>query len=234
MITPASPVAHPLPILPGCVAYSTVALPTLRIDELHSEERKIAEGFSSEKRRSEFLLGRSAARKALNLVRERTHTLEPVRPLLRGEHGDPIWPKHLVGSIAHSSGWGAAAVALKKDCLGVGIDFELESTTTKQDISSHVCLPEERAWVKESTSLEQKRVISIFVAKEATYKAFFPCHGEFFDFSAVRVDWSDALPGFSGTLCIPLGQFPVGYRFPITVNVANGWITAAVALNCTE
>ena len=41
-----------------------------------------------------------------------------------GERGEPIWPKGFVGSITHTQGYAAAAVALRSEVITVGIDAE--------------------------------------------------------------------------------------------------------------
>ena len=40
------------------------------------------------------------------------------------EHGFPIWPKGIVGSISHSKGTCLSAVAKSKDFQAIGVDIE--------------------------------------------------------------------------------------------------------------
>ena len=83
------------------------------------EEQAIAESFGSQKRRTEFTMGRMYAHSALSRF-----GLES-EPILRNpEPREPLWPDSVWGSITHSAGFAAVAVGLKKEIKGIGIDLE--------------------------------------------------------------------------------------------------------------
>ncbi|MGU3294324.1 4'-phosphopantetheinyl transferase family protein [Williamsia sp. M5A3_1d] len=119
-----------------------------------------------EKRRSEFTTARGLARRALG-----TLGVEPV-PILRGEKGQPLWPRGVVGSLTHCDGYRAAVVAYKLQCRSVGIDAEPHGELP-DGVLDHVTLAAERdVLATRSGDIHWDRLL--FCAKEATYKAWFP------------------------------------------------------------
>src|ERR1700688_5221299 len=73
---------------------------------------------ATQKRQREFLAGRWCAKQALQcLGAGSTHVA------MAGDRA-PIWPDGVVGSITHTGGFVAAAVAWAADIAGVGIDSE--------------------------------------------------------------------------------------------------------------
>jgi enterobactin synthetase component D / holo-[acyl-carrier protein] synthase len=71
-----------------------------------------------ESRRREFVTARRCAREALAKL---GHAPTPIRS---GPQREPLWPAGLVGSITHTSGFRAAAVAPRSVLSSVGIDTE--------------------------------------------------------------------------------------------------------------
>jgi 4'-phosphopantetheinyl transferase EntD len=71
-----------------------------------------------ENRRREFVTARRCAREALAKL---GHAPTPIR---RGPMREPQWPSGLVGSITHTRGFRAAAVAPRSVLSSVGIDTE--------------------------------------------------------------------------------------------------------------
>src|SRR5438067_555135 len=70
------------------------------------------------KRRVEFAAGRWCAREALRVCA--ADLAESVIEI--GAQREPCWPAGVVGSIAHTNGYAAAAVARSADVIGLGID----------------------------------------------------------------------------------------------------------------
>jgi len=119
-----------------------------------------------ESRRLEFLTARSCARRALQELGL------PAAPILRGRHREPIWPPGVVGSITHCPGYRAAAAAMSRDMLALGIDAELHESLPA-GVLERVSVPEERDWLERAaTGVHWDRVL--FSAKESIYKACFP------------------------------------------------------------
>jgi 4'-phosphopantetheinyl transferase EntD len=71
-----------------------------------------------EARRREFITARRCAREALAKL-----GYAPV-PIRAGRKREPLWPAGLVGSITHTAGFRAAAVAPRSMLASIGIDTE--------------------------------------------------------------------------------------------------------------
>src|SRR6202047_4688051 len=71
-----------------------------------------------EARRREFITARRCAREALAKL-----GYAPV-PIRAGRKREPLWPAGLVGSITHTTGFRAAAVASRSVLASIGIDTE--------------------------------------------------------------------------------------------------------------
>jgi 4'-phosphopantetheinyl transferase EntD len=131
------------------------------------------------KRVFECLAARNLARAAL---------LELGAPIVSigcGSRREPLWPKGVVGTIAHSNRFVMVAIAPSERFRAVGIDVE-PNQPLPTDVHSHVCLPGEADGAPASRA--------VFVVKEAFYKAHFGVHRRFLDFPSVRVTWGKAQP----------------------------------------
>lgn len=135
----------------------------------------------SERRRNEFVLGRTAARMALRAVGV------PDTPVVTGPSREPVWPTGIVGAITHTRDTALAAVALDRDYRGLGLD--LESALRSFDGLLEMITDEaERRVLAEPIAADSERVaLEVFSAKEALYKALFPTVQRFFGFEAARV-----------------------------------------------
>ncbi|MEW1802022.1 4'-phosphopantetheinyl transferase [Streptomyces virginiae] len=155
-------------ILPTAVAcaesFADVPESTLLPEELEALGTARHEG-----RRREFTTVRHCARRALADI-----GVPPV-PVLPGERGAPVWPHGVVGSMTHSAGYRAAAVALSDQVRAVGIDAEPHAALPGRTLGA-VTLPEERqrlaALAADFPQVHWDRLL--FCAKEAVYKAWFP------------------------------------------------------------
>ena len=103
-----------------------------------SEQALIAN--AGEKRRRDFALGRDCARRALNAL----HAAPAA--LLRHANGAPCWPDGIAGSITHTAGYAAAAVASAARFAGIGIDAE-RVTGLEDNVARRLFGPEERRWL---------------------------------------------------------------------------------------
>lgn len=134
---------------------------------------------ASEKRKLDFAAGRVAARRALEGLGLRS------AEILRGPGGEPRWPTGVVGSITHSSGLAMAVVGRIEETAGVGLD--LEHRRPVRDIESFVAFGPEQTWVASVPALRDERLLEIFAAKEAIFKAVYPTVRAYFGFEAVSV-----------------------------------------------
>jgi 4'-phosphopantetheinyl transferase EntD len=155
------------------------------------------------KRRREFTAVRACARHAMEKLGV------PPQPVLTGEGGAPRWPDGLVGSMTHSDGYCAAALARAVHLASLGIDAEPHSALP-DDVVPFVLLPEEadrlRGLAERRPEIHWDRIL--FSAKESVYKAWYPLTGKWLDFTEADIT-VDAGPGqalsgrFSARLLVP-------------------------------
>jgi 4'-phosphopantetheinyl transferase EntD len=123
-----------------------------------------------ESRRREFATGRMCARAALARLGQ------PAVAVIRGPGGAPQWPEGIVGSITHCDGYRAAAVALTKDVVSLGVDAEPDEPLPDHDMLDLIALEQERVRLRElaagtpGTSWDRL----LFATKESVYKTWFP------------------------------------------------------------
>jgi enterobactin synthetase component D len=142
-----------------------------------------------DKRKAEFLAGRYAARHALAELRKEAD-------VARGANGLPIWPKGVVGSITHASGFAAAAVASDAMYVSLGIDAEtVMNENTAKSVQRTITSERELSLVEAMFSAGpagalQSRTLPltlVFSAKESFYKCVYPLTAEFLEFSDVEL-----------------------------------------------
>jgi 4'-phosphopantetheinyl transferase EntD len=215
-----------------------IAEPTVHIAEadprlveagagLFPEEERLVER-AVESRRRQFTTGRLAARRAWQEL-----GVAPL-PLLNDAQRVPLWPAGLVGSITHTHGWCAAAVAHDSDVYGIGLDVEA-ATPLDVELWERVCRPEERSFL-EPLPLEQRGLLAkaLFSAKESIYKALYPRIRVFLDFQGMRIDIAP-LSGneyrWQAELQVPWGPLRARQRFGAgRMSVDTAWIATAVVL----
>jgi enterobactin synthetase component D len=143
---------------------------------------------ATQKRQREFLAGRWCAEEALQcLGAGSTH-------VAMAEDRTPIWPVGVVGSITHTGGFAAAAVAWAADIAGLGIDSEqIIDPAAARDIAD-ICMVDETTLFKAAHGRSFCEFCTlVFSAKEAVFKCLFPLTRKFLEFSDVRItsfDWN--------------------------------------------
>jgi 4'-phosphopantetheinyl transferase EntD len=134
------------------------------------------------KRRREVTNARSCARRALARLGR------PEVPILRGAKGEPLWPAGVVGSITHTAGYYAAAVAEASGVRSVGVDAE-QHGELPDGVLGHVAFGAELARLaalpKSPDRVWWDRLL--FSAKESVYKAWFPLTGRWLGFEEAEV-----------------------------------------------
>jgi len=166
-----------------------VVLPVDGKGDVYAEELALV-GNVADKRRTEFIAGRLAAKQALAELGVNDF------PLLKGGKGEPLWPTGVVGSISHTQDICIASVSNADDLLGLGVDIEVQRVL-KADIQRVICREEELSlhWHADT----QLAKLILFSAKESVYKALYPTQQRFIGFKEVRVEFDDEL-GFVATL----------------------------------
>lgn len=188
-------------ILPAWVAsaeaFGDVELPTLFPEEEAVLGRAVA------RRRHEFATVRACARAALRRLGV------PAAPIVPGPGGAPVWPHGAVGSMTHCARYRAAAVALRRDALTIGIDAE-PHVPLPDGVLDAITVPAERSWLARLTAqhpdIHWDRLL--FTVKEAVYKARFPLTHRRLDFEHVVVE--HVLAGHVRTGPVVAGQVVAG------------------------
>lgn len=172
-----------------------------------------------------YALGRAAAARGLAALGL------PRQPLLQGEIGEPLWPAGVVGSISHTADAAAAVVASVERSAGVGVDLELVSRRPTLAIERRVCREPEREWVMAAGDDDARaaRLLRLVMAKEATFKAFYPMERVFLNFADAELLPSEE--GFAGRLLRQASpQHPVGTRYHVRLAQRGDLLIAALAL----
>lgn len=139
----------------------------------------------SQNRKTEFIAGRFCAHEAMELANI------PSGHIRIGEKGEPIWPSDIVGSITHSHGYAAAAVARKADVLSLGLDAEIDEPLSSK-VLRRISNDQEQGWAETVGGvLIQHPGKVLFSAKEATYKAWYPITHEWLGFREAFIDFHD-------------------------------------------
>ncbi len=155
-----------------------------RMDYLFPEEFTYVDKAVA-KRRNEFSTGRYCARQALSYLGY------PSGVIKRNELRAPCWPSGIVGSIAHSDHWCAAAVAPADDFRGIGLDIETISRMNWA-IGKRIITPGESEWIIQLPENEQQHALAlVFSAKEALYKCVAHLSTEQLTFSDAAMEAPD-------------------------------------------
>lgn len=135
-----------------------------------------------DKRKREFRKARACARALLQEFGVREFAL------LAGPQREPVWPEGLVGSVTHTDGLCAVAVASRRRYAGIGIDVEPAEPLSAR-IAERVCSSDELAVACRGSELDALTLARVlFSAKEAFYKAQFCVTRRFLGFSDVSVE----------------------------------------------
>ncbi len=131
-------------------------------------EEEVALARAVEKRRTEFALGRTAARSALRALGVAPQAL-PALP-----DRSVAWPEHICGSITHTEGLCIAVASPREQLAGIGIDAELRNRVEPR-LWRMIATERERARLEQGATEEQRllRAALLFSAKESFYKAQF-------------------------------------------------------------
>lgn len=118
---------------------------------------------------------------------------QPPCAIRKSVAGMPIWPRGIVGSLAHDSEVALAAMAAQRDFLSVGIDVE-PAEPLEAELLEIVATAKER----ESIVGEPCHGRLLFSVKEAIYKAVYPLDGTFLDHHDVEVSLPDRAAAIRG------------------------------------
>jgi 4'-phosphopantetheinyl transferase EntD len=185
-----------------------------------------------QRRAWEFAAGRLCARRALaefGIVDF---------PIVAAADRQPIWPRTMVGSITHTTGFCAAVVAERRHFAALGLDSEVVGDL-KVQIWPSICVPAEIAWIRSQPTSQQAAAITlIFSAKEAFYKCQYPLVNERLLFHDVVIEvssWDASAGSFQvqATRSIAVAKrtrMPVAGRYLLH----EGLVTAGLGVPAAE
>lgn len=191
------------------IAWATCDTPV----ELPLAERRAIAGAVVSRRR-EFATTRALARAAL------AQAGGPVVALPVGPDRAPCWPPGWVGSLTHCEGLRAAVVAPAEAVAAIGIDAEPLSVLGTS-VAAAVLDSDERRLAAE---LGPHGPVTVFSAKEALFKAWYPATKRWLDFDGARLIGVRPDPsGRSGTVTLAIKAALEGWPGPAEVAVAWTW-----------
>jgi 4'-phosphopantetheinyl transferase EntD len=183
-----------------------------------------------ESRRREFITSRRCAREAFGKL-----GYAPV-PIRAGAKREPLWPAGLVGSITHTIGFRAAAVARRSVLASIGIDTE-QHDKLPDGVEEAITVPGERemlaALSRAFPATRWGRLL--FSAKESVFKAWYPLTGRQLGFEDARLS-IDPAGTFAARLLVDGARTDGG---PPLVElrgrfvVARGFVATAVTVPTT-
>jgi 4'-phosphopantetheinyl transferase EntD len=154
---------------------------------------------ASESRRREFATARACARTAM------TRLGLPEVPVLPGPRGAPQWPEGVTGSITHCAGYRAAAVALTRDVVSLGVDAEPNEALPDHGMFELIALGQERVRLGELAAgfpgICWDRLL--FSAKESVYKTWFPLARRWLGFESADIVIDPREGTFTVRLLVP-------------------------------
>lgn len=219
MLLTAKDIEH---LFPPSVVYEQ-ARPQLDTSQLYPEELEQL-GHAMDRRRAEYATARACAHGAL------TRLGFARQPVLAGESGAPIWPEGCVGSISHTRGYCAVAVARKEHIVSLGLDAE-GIRALRPGVARRVCTRAELEWVQRAEPSERDaRACTLFSAKEAFYKAQYPLTGRYLSFQAARVEVQEAEGRWSLESLCPSGPLRAGSRFEGSFVQRAGLVVTALVI----
>lgn len=182
----------------------------------YEEERALVER-SVSLRRAEFFSGRYYAREALRQAGCVSG------PILRGEKGNPLWPRGVVGSITHDLQKVIAVVARDSGIGGIGIDLIMAPSSIESHLQPFIARDLELHALKSFSSSITPLALA-FGLKEAVVKAVSPNIDRYLDLLDIYLSFED------GSLIARLPQFEVVLQCAI-FKLKEGFVSFAVMKN---
>ena len=224
-------------LLPAGVACAQTHEDRAGVKLYPSEMRSL--GDAVQQRRAEYMTARSLIRDAFAVLGE------PEVAVPNGDHGEPIWPAGIVGSITHCTGFRACAVAHDVRFRALGIDAEPD-LPLPQSVWEEVAFGSEREWPPDAGRSEESAASRseprqplppnarrlLFCIKEAIYKTWFPLTGTWLGFDDVEVAPPTSDGRFTAALRVtpPLVDGVPQHAFSGRWGGSRGVIYAAIAV----
>ncbi|MBD3667970.1 MAG: 4'-phosphopantetheinyl transferase superfamily protein [Kangiella sp.] len=143
---------------------------------------------SIDKRCSDYLAGRIAAKAAISHSQKPFPKLDSSLQVNCSREGAPIFPCGFVGSISHSGNFAMAAVSKGNHLSSIGIDIEQTIPEEDYELVKRQVLTHDEVPLLEQLSITNNVALTlIFSAKESLFKCLHPEIKRFFDFTAAKV-----------------------------------------------
>lgn len=170
------------------------AAPWMWSAEIRHEEKAIIEN-AVDKRRREFVAGRTCARNILSKF-----GFSGDLTIGKNKHGAPIWPEGITGSISHADDLCIVSIGRKSPSLtSLGVDVE-KDTGLDPELVDMVCDELEKAACAGGRIEDRLRLAKvIFSAKESVYKCLYPIVRTVLDFKDVHIQLDVSTNRFTGT-----------------------------------
>jgi enterobactin synthetase component D len=184
---------------------------------------------ATSKRRIQFLAGQYCARASIEALTGSGAAEAPQRDA----DGCPVWPRGLVGSISHTTGFATAAVASTREARGLGVDAEpVMSGEAAAEVARLVALDDETRLVRLAAGITAVEALTlVFSAKESLFKALYPPtrrHFDYLDCEIVRLD--PEARRFAVRLRMPLDAVFGGSNFGGRYELIGGEVRTGVLL----
>jgi 4'-phosphopantetheinyl transferase EntD len=190
-------------------------------DPLYLEEEAFIR-FAVLKRRREFALSRTCARRALTKL-----GIAP-GPILSAPNRAPIWPPGVIGSITHCDSYTAAAVCWDDQLRSLGIDAEINQPLP-EGVLALITSPGEQVTLNRLLDPVIHWDRLLFSAKESMFKAWFPVARRWLDFLEAEVTIDPVNLTFRGELLVE--SPPTGSLLEGRFRVSGSHLLTAVALS---
>jgi enterobactin synthetase component D len=174
------------------------------------------------RRRVDFLAGRWCAQRALQAAGFEDHA-----EIATGEHGAPIWPPNVVGSISHCNGFAIACVGHATRIAAMGVDIEKAmAPDVASDIRGQLASEDELTMAHHGGMSPEAWLTVLFSGKESLFKALYPGVGHYFDFLDAKASHLDPhARTFMLNLCVALSpEHPQGSAYPIHFQWNEGFV----------
>lgn len=142
------------------------------------------------RRQLAFVAGRLCAERALMQAGAALQS-----PLLRGEHGQALWPSGWRGSISHTDDQAFAAVMSQAHAAGLGIDAQARIAPDALPAVLTQCMGVAERQLIDTQSDAPWAATVLFAAKEAGFKAIYERVRRFVDFTEYRMSRLDLTDG---------------------------------------
>ncbi len=175
---------------PGAVCFEQVGA---LWGSLLPEESELVGPRMVNKRLLELAAGRTCARSAIAALGL------PQQPILWGPRREPLWPEAIVGSITHSDGYCASAVAPMDRCASLGIDAE-PNQALPHAVLKLIARKREREWISDAGEGEICWDRLLFSIKESVFKTWYPLERSWLDFHEAEINVHPKDQSFEATL----------------------------------